>query len=105
MVCKKKQRVVVHKEETGSIYRHSGQENDPQVFGNRVLPVMVAILPHVRVHRIMQKKPRMKKGWVWLGFGVDRVPPGRLTFQRLIGVEGREQGVGPLWTLSRALVD
>jgi len=62
VVCKKKQRVVVHKEETGSIYRHSGQENDPQVFGNRVLPVMVAILPHVRVHRIMQKKQRMKKG-------------------------------------------
>jgi len=52
VVCKKKQRVVVHKEETGLW----------QVFGNRVLPVMVAILPHVRVHRIMQKKQRMKKG-------------------------------------------
>jgi hypothetical protein len=54
--------MVVHKEAAGSIYRHSGQENDLQVFGSRVLPATVAISPHARVHRIMQKKQRVKKG-------------------------------------------
>jgi hypothetical protein len=62
----------------GFIYRHSTKENDLQVLGNRVLlPVMVAILPHVRVHRIMQKiqkdEERIGFGWdlVWTGSHQD----------------------------------